>query len=191
MGEDSIDVEPSHIAQLYSNDTELIERAAAFVRGGLIRGELALVVATEAHRKALSLHLANSGLDVKRARGRGSLTFFDAEKTREAISSDGRVDEGRLRAVMGSVILDRIASTSTGRVRVYVEIGDLLCREGLLGEATRLERFWNRLRDFLPFSLLCACGMEPDTDECSLIDAISRTHAQVYLPKRVARATVE
>jgi signal transduction histidine kinase len=52
-----------------------------------------------------------------------------------------------------------IASSTTGRVRAYGEMVDLLWRRGHQPAALQLEEFWERLGAQYPFSLLCAYVM--------------------------------
>ncbi len=178
-----------HGVQLYSDDDALAPVLVRYVETGLRVGDPAIVVATESHRKALSLGLAALGFDVRAERRRGALTLLDAEDTLSAISSSREPDWGLVHSLVGPLIDETLRSGGSGRVRVFGEMVDLLCRRGDLAGAIRLELQWNRLRAARPCSLLCAYDVSACPNHVDLVEAACDTHEQVFLPAHRPHST--
>ncbi|MDT4911465.1 MAG: hypothetical protein QOC66_593, partial [Pseudonocardiales bacterium] len=58
-----------HLVQFYASDAELTERVVSFVLGG--EDAVAILVATEPHRRAFISRLAAAGTDVAAAQAAG------------------------------------------------------------------------------------------------------------------------
>lgn len=149
----------SHIVQFYEDEGFLLDNVAQFVGAGLAAGEPTLIIAPEAHRRALSQRLKLNGFDVDRLARSGSLIVLDARETLSRFMVGSAPDWYRFLAVVGGVIEKALAGHSAGRVRAYGEMVDLLWRDGNKQGAVRLEEMWNDLGKSHPFSLLCAYVM--------------------------------
>ena len=164
-----------HVMLFYESDADLITTVGAHLLEGLENGELALVIATAEHRRALTTEFTEAGLDVAEAKRCGQLVELDAAATLSSLTRDGCVDRGLFNEVVGQVVGDAL---STGRpIRAFGEMVTLLWEAGDLLGAMKLETLWNELRTELPFSLVCAYPSQSDlgagptdplTDVCDL-----------------------
>jgi signal transduction histidine kinase len=143
----------NHIVQFYDSETALIDAVVEFLSEGRRRGEPAIIVATEAHREALSNRLGVNGLDAS-----SPVMFLDAEETLSKIMLGSMPDWERFEALIGSAIVELVGAGAT-RIRAFGEMVDLLWRDGNSRAAIRLEEMWNDLQARHPFSLYCAYVM--------------------------------
>lgn len=70
-----------HFVQVYESDDVFIVTLADFIRGGLERGDAAIVIASEAHREGLEARLAASGIDVDSCIDEDRYIALDADQT--------------------------------------------------------------------------------------------------------------
>lgn len=137
-----------HAVVFYSDDQELLTGLARYVLDGLAADEGVIVVATPAHRAALSTVLEGVGV-----LGGDQVTWADAAATLAALSRDGVPDADGFADIVAPVIA-RAADTH-GAVRIYGEMVALLWEAGDPGGALHLEAIWNDERVRQPFALLC------------------------------------
>jgi PAS domain S-box-containing protein len=152
-----IAVDPDHVVQFYDDDAFLIESVTRFVGAALGAGDVAIVIATPAHRAALDKRLRARGVDLRVARRQSRYIALDAADTLAALMADGCPDAHRFRAVVGRTIED--ATSGGRRVRAFGEMVALLWDAGRREAALRLEELWNELAERLRFALLCAYPM--------------------------------
>ncbi|HSQ01325.1 MAG TPA: sensor histidine kinase, partial [Candidatus Dormibacteraeota bacterium] len=157
-----IDTATSHIVQLYERDECLIDAVARFTAPAFAAGEPMVIIATERHRQGIEAQLLSQHLPLEQARATGRFVALDAVATLAEIMVDGRPDEARFRAVIGSVLAR--AADGTARVHVRGEMVALLWAAGDREAAIQLEQFWNHLGERLPLSLLCACPSGASAD---------------------------
>ncbi len=143
-----------HVVKFYEHDDELVAAVVPYLAEALHSGEVAVVIATEAHRRVFETELASNGIDVAVAQANGSLLALEAESTLAAIVVDGRVDRDAFREVVGGLI--RQAANSGRRIRAFGELVALLWDAGAVLEAIELEALWNEIGRELEFSLFCA-----------------------------------
>jgi anti-sigma regulatory factor (Ser/Thr protein kinase) len=141
-----------HLVQFYDRDADLVESVGSFLFEGLQAGEVAVVIATAAHRGAFERRLAAAGIDVAAATGSGSLLLLDAAGTLSRFVSEGEIVPARFRSVIGDVLLQAAGR----RIRAYGEMVALLWDEGRVPAAIDLEGLWNDILKEFPVSLLCA-----------------------------------
>jgi anti-sigma regulatory factor (Ser/Thr protein kinase) len=147
-----------HVVQFYENEDDLVSTAGAHLTDALGAGDAVIVVATAAHRDAFAGVIAEAGLDLAAARASGSMLEFDAADMLARLMVDGAPDAAAFDAVVGGAVSR--AGEGGRRVRVYGEMVALLWDADQVTAAIALEELWNRLRDQLSFSLLCAYGAE-------------------------------
>jgi signal transduction histidine kinase len=139
-----------HVVQFYEKDDFLCDRVADFLEDGLRAGEPAVVIATDAHRAAISGSLQGRGCDLER------VTFLDARETLDLFMSGGMPDGHRFVAAISDTLKRR---GNGAHVRAYGEMVDVLWRDGNPDAAIRLEELWNDLGQRHDtgqnFSLLC------------------------------------
>jgi anti-sigma regulatory factor (Ser/Thr protein kinase) len=143
-----------HAVHFYADERDLAATVGGYLVRGVRAGEVSIVIATEAHRRAFETEMASAGIDVKRARRDASYVSLDASAMLARFTASGRLDPDAFRAVIGRVILTAVRS---GRpVQAYGEMVALLWEAGDVLGAIELEGLWNDLRDEMRFSLLCA-----------------------------------
>ena len=164
-----------HVVQFYGHDDELVDAVSGYLSAALGAHEVAIVVATEAHRRAFDLALVGRGVDLAAS----SYITLDASETMSKFVIDGRVDRDLFGLVVGQLI--RTAAATGRPVRVYGEIVALLWDAGQINAAVELERLWNELGSVLPFSLYCAYPTHSVTGAAHRADleAICHLHADM------------
>lgn len=164
-----------HFVQFYESDGFLLNSLTGFIGKAIKSGDGAIVVATEAHRKALDELLLANGLDVAGARAGGGYVSLDATDALAKIMVDGAPDRVRFNDVIGGVVAGM--TDGRARTRAFGELVALLWAEGNFSAALRIEELWNELQKVLSFSLFCAYPMngfdgerlvEPHNSVCSV-----------------------
>jgi signal transduction histidine kinase len=151
----------NHSVQFYSEDSFLVETTGRFLADALEDGNAAVVVASPAHRASIAKHLQAMGLDIPGARSRGRYVELDAEETLHRITVDGWPDSELFSKIAGDAIEQARAACRAGRqgVAVFGEIVDLLCAEGRLDAAIRLEQLWGDLLQTHAVRLRCGYSL--------------------------------
>jgi len=170
-----------HVVQFYEDDRFLVDAVGAFLTPALLAGQGAVVIATDAHREALSAHLEGAGVDVDGACFRGRLLLLDAEETLSTFMVGSMPDPELFAATVGSAIEKRLRSSGGGGLRAYGEMVDALWKSGNPEGALRLEELWNDLARAHRFSLLCAYSMGNfyQQSDAALLQAVCERHTHV------------
>ena len=143
--------ETEHLVQLFDDTDTLAEAVSAFVREGLRRQDLVMVVSTRPHWNAIAKRLDSRSISA--AIQSGQLTERDAEDSLKLFMRRGRPDRTLFARLVIPLVRDL---TSRGRrVRIYGEMVDLLVAEGNFSGARELEDLWNELASQEPFKLFC------------------------------------
>jgi hypothetical protein len=151
-------VEPlarDHVVQLYRDDRNLVESVALFAGIALGKGESVVLVATSPHVRGIAQRLENNGFSVDDVTQWGQLTMKDAAATLSSFMVNDMPDPVLFKTIVGSLIQRALASSRTGKVRVYGEMVNLIWRDSPVATA-RLEAFWNDVIQAHSISLLCA-----------------------------------
>lgn len=143
-----------HAVQFYDRETDLAHVVGEYLSNAIRTDAVALVIATETHRRAFEAELADAGIDTAGACEAAKLIFLDAASTLAAFMPHGEIDGSAFREVVGSVV--RQATEAGRRVCAYGEMVSLLWDAGHVPAAIELEELWNDLGRELQFSLLCA-----------------------------------
>jgi PAS domain S-box-containing protein len=131
---------------LYETDDGLAARVSEFLAAGLARGDGALVIATELHRRLLAGRLQESGVDVEAARAAGRLTMLDAEETLAKLMVGSMPDPAAFDIVVGGLVGAGARPAAGGAgTRAYGGMVDLLLRAGNEPAASRLQELWRDL----------------------------------------------
>ncbi|HVL34019.1 MAG TPA: MEDS domain-containing protein [Actinomycetota bacterium] len=173
-------VHARHVVQFYDSDQEIIRSVADYLARGLARGEVAVLIATDAHAAAFEVALAERGFDVQAAWSDGTLKFLNAAETVEEFLVDGVVDPAAFDATIGSTI--RAVRDAGHGVCAYGEMVALLWESGNVTAAIDLERLWNGLLDEVGFSLFCAypTAIVADESQARLLDEVCALHTEVF-----------
>jgi PAS domain S-box-containing protein len=147
-----------HTVQFYAEDQSLISGLTRLIATALVTGNSAIVIATKAHREALTLDLQAGGLDTMKALWRGRFTLLDAAETLAKFTVDGWPDTTRFTELIGGYVARAKAASHGGNSRVvaFGEMVSLLWAQGKPEAALRLEQLWNDLGKTHDFSLRCA-----------------------------------
>ena len=169
------------LVQFYEEDAFLCGAASRFLAEGLLAGDSAVVIASEAHSDAFCASLAAKGFDIERERSRGRLELLDARDALTRLMAGAVPDWGRFRTLVGGALERAASHAETGRIRAYGEMVDLLWQDGNPRGAIHLEELWNDLGKLRPFTLLCAYRMENFLHEAHRgpFEEICRMHTQV------------
>ncbi|HEX3246851.1 MAG TPA: MEDS domain-containing protein, partial [Chloroflexota bacterium] len=157
--EDSPQLSPSseHVVQFYDADAAMIDTASAHIGAALGVGGVGIVIATEAHTRAIEDRLQATGFDMQALRDRGEYIALDAADTLERLLIAGTPDSDRFVGVIGGLIAQ--AADGQGPVNAFGEMVALLAADGNHAAAVQLESLWNGLQQLYRFSLLCAYPM--------------------------------
>ena len=167
-----------HLVQFYEEKGAFLDTLEGFVGSGLRSGDSAVVIATEAHMRALEDRLAAQGIDLAAARSRDQYIPLDAEQTLSRFMVDSRPDEKLFDQVVTGIL--QRARKGGRRVRAFGEMVALLWARGDNGATVQLEHMWHRLCQSEAFSLFCAypkVGFTKDTS--ASMDELSAAHSRV------------
>jgi MEDS: MEthanogen/methylotroph, DcmR Sensory domain len=179
-----------HGVQVYDDDPELCASVSDYLAGGFRAGDKLLVVCTTKHWAAFSAELNATGHDVESARDRGQLVILDAEDTVSQFVRNSKPDERLFRRTIEPLLVPSTSGT-VGRLRIYGEMVDLLCKAGDLQAAFLLEQLWNELHENQSFWLLCGYHSEPFYRQRLGVQSICSLHTHVINLRRSSSAGTE
>jgi PAS domain S-box-containing protein len=172
-----------HSVQFYEDDSFLVEGLSRFIGAAILAGDSAIVIATRAHRDALSEHLASKGLDLEAAIRQGRFLSLDAAETLGQFMVNGQPSASRFHATVGSLIrqLSGGVQGEQRRIAAFGEMVALLWAEGKPDAALELERLWNGLSETHTFQLHCAYPMSlfSQAGDAADMEKICREHSSV------------
>lgn len=135
-----------HVVQFYSGPFPA-KAVSDFVREGIDAGEVAILVATPGHVRAVDDLLGDQ---------KGRVLYLDAEETlAKFIGLDGRPDRQRFFDTVGDLV-QQASEAGNGHVRAFGEMVVLLCDRGEPEAAHGLEDLWNELGRKHSLKLLCS-----------------------------------
>jgi anti-sigma regulatory factor (Ser/Thr protein kinase) len=176
-----------HVVQFYEHDCELVSVVLPFLSGALCSGEVAVVIATEAHRVAFEAALEDTGVEVAQARATGLFVALDAATTLSALIRDDEIDRAAFRRVIGGLM--RTVGSSECSVRAYGEMVGLLWDAGNVLAAIELEKLWNELARELPFALFCAYAARSAlAGHAEALQRVRHLHTAVLDPQPIKAA---
>jgi hypothetical protein len=141
----------SHFVGFYEIEAFLVDSVRDFLASGLVTGDAAIVVATDAHLNSFERALMEAGIDLPEARRCGRYMELDASELLAKFMVDGMPDAARFRAAIGQLVSR--ATESACDVRICVEVVVVLWDEGKVAAAIALEDLWNDLATSDPWSL--------------------------------------
>lgn len=150
----------AHIVHFYDGDSSLIDQIASAFEVSLAAGDPVLVIATEAHCRALERALARK-FDLAKAAIDGRYTALNAQHTLSRIRSGRSIDAQSFTQTIGEAIAKALRSCTAVHpcITVFGEMVALLWAEGEYESAVRLEQLWNDIGKKYPISLRCAYPM--------------------------------
>ena len=157
-----------HSVQFYDQDSALVESVCTFIGEGLREGEAAIVIATEAHCRAIDQALKTEGINVDEVKSQGRYVTVDASETLSSFMVHGAPEEALFNKVVGALVEGKTGSHRG--VRAFGEMVALLWAEGKRSAAMELEELWNKLGKRYSFSLLCGYPMKAFGDATDVRD---------------------
>lgn len=161
---------PNHVVQFYGDDEELAAGVVPYLAEAIDAGGLAVVIATEAHRRIFAAQLPEAN---------DKLILLDAGEAMNTLLLDDRVARHRFDKLIGELVREAVAD---GRqVHAYGEIVAVMWAEGHVNAALELEGLWNELGQELEFSLYCAYPTATVTAGADLdtVESVCRQHSAV------------
>jgi anti-sigma regulatory factor (Ser/Thr protein kinase) len=175
--------ERDHVVQFYDHDSDLARSVGGYLAEAIEARCVAMVIATEAHRRAFEAELTAAGIDVAEGVRSGFLIWRDAATTLSTFMSRGAVDRDAFMREVGTLVRK---GAERAPVRAYGEMVSLLWDGGDVLGAIELEKLWNELQGKLEFSLRCAyhsasVAGEEDAEAlsqvCHLHSAVAHPHS--------------
>ncbi|HEX4744828.1 MAG TPA: MEDS domain-containing protein [Candidatus Limnocylindria bacterium] len=170
-----------HGVELYAYDAQIVDKVARFVAPALEGGsEVAVVIATDKHRRELESELSSRGIDVSGAIRESRYVALDAATTLSKFLVDGQPDPERFAEVIGGAIAKAQTDCKCQHVRAYGEMVALLWLAGRPDAAIAVEKMWNDLARTHSFTLLCGYPISAfDPSQAAEIAEVGKTHSQV------------
>ena len=168
-----------HAMQFGINDHPFLDKLSSLL-AATRRGDVAVLVATDATRTEVAQRLLASGYDIAQAAARGQYISLDASEALSEIMVGGRVDARRVAAIVDNLERSRLA-VSASSVTVIGEMAPSLCRGGNPEAALQLERVWDDLTRRLPFLTVCFYSTEcfGEREDSALFPGICAPHSAV------------
>ncbi len=147
----------THSVSFYEEDSFLLDSLTKLIGTTLIAGDVAVVVATAAHRDRLAKRLKAQGLDLEVTARLGRYFAVDAAETLSSIMVNGALDTALFNAFIRD-FLSSVRSAAKGyspRLVIFGEMVAVLCSQGNFDAALKLEQLWNDLArtELLPSAL--------------------------------------
>ncbi len=175
-----------HVVQFYEHDAELAEAVGRYLADAIHAGGLAVMIATETHRRAFEAELERAGIDPAQAVADDTLLSLDAAQTLASFMPSERIDADAFRRVVSPMVE---SAAPPGRpVRAYGEMVALLWDAGNVLGAIELEELWTQLGSELRFSLLCGYRSTSvsSPDHAEALEHICQLHSSVLQATRDA-----
>jgi hypothetical protein len=164
-----------HLVQLYARDADLLASLEGYVRSGIEKGEVVVLVVTPARLKALNERLVAGGFDLDGARSHQLYLTFDAGETLQKFMVRDWPEE----ALFNHFIHRIVARADGRRIRAFGEMVALLLARGQTDAMLRLEQLWQRACDKHEFMLFCAYPRNDFADMDGSIRSVCAAHSCV------------
>ena len=173
-----------HEVLFYPDDAVFLDSCTSFITAVLGAGDVAAFVATESHRDSLFERLKAEGLDVDAEIKRRRYVSLDVAKTLSTFMVNDMPDWERFYEFVGGFVSGaaKAGKGAHSRVAMWGECGPLLCAEGKVDAAIRLEQLLNQLATIYEFDLLCAYALSSfhDEEDERVFQSICAEHSAVH-----------
>ena len=155
------DNESAHVVHFYGEDNALLDELSLYIGNALLRGDSAVILATQDHLDSLGSRLKESGVDLPKVVAQGRYQAVAASEILPELMTSGMPDPERFAEIIGGMIerANLAAKGKLGRTVVFGELVALLWAEGKYESAMRVEALWNDLARTHSFLLRCAYPM--------------------------------
>jgi DNA-binding NarL/FixJ family response regulator len=174
----------SHEVHFYPDDASFLLGFTCSIESALRAGNVAIVIATESHRKSLLTRMQARSVDIAAAIEQGSFVLLDVAETLSAFMVNDLVDPVRFSKAADD-LLGAAAKAVEGeqrRVAVYGEAVSVLWAQGKADAAVQLEHLWDQVARIRDVDVLCGYVLqraqrEQDQD---IYQRICAEHSVVY-----------
>jgi PAS domain S-box-containing protein len=151
----------AHTVQFSVEDRPLMEDLACLIGSALDSGDAAIVIATQAHRDALTRELQAQDPGFSTTLYEGCFVSLDAAGSLSLFMSDRQPDPKRFMQFMDETIARARSFTKNQQsgIVIFAEMVALLWSEENQDAAIRLEELWNTLAGQHAFTLRCVYRM--------------------------------
>lgn len=168
MLEGNIQARPhDHEVHFYSSDAVFVESVANFVSAALMAGGAAIAFATKPHRDLLRQALQLQDLNIDAVIEQGAYIPLDAAEVLSMFMVKGWPDRARFFEGFDKLVgsATKAAKNDNPRIAVFGEGVALLCAEGNIEAAIRLEQLGNHLAKRYSVEIMCAYPLSLCTKE--------------------------
>ena len=167
-----------HVVQIYEDDELFLDMLAGFTGGGINAGDCVIIIATNAHLKALEERLKSLGVHTEMLIAEDSYIPLNAEETLAKFMINGWPDENLFNDLITGVL--KRGRSHNRHIRAFGEMVALLWAQGHNGATVHLEHLWNKFCEKESFSLFCAYPKSGFTlDMHSSITHICAAHSKI------------
>ncbi|MCE3225491.1 MAG: hypothetical protein K0S32_42 [Bacteroidetes bacterium] len=168
----------NHLVQIYDNDVVFLNSLEGFAGSGFLNNESVIIIATEAHLKALDERLTNQGFDLELYRSTDQYIALNAHETLAKFMKEGWPNDILFVECVGKLI-DK-GRRNNRKVRAFGEMVAILWEQGNKAATVRLENLWTQFCGSEGFSLFCAYPKTGFTqDAATSIQHICETHSKI------------
>ncbi len=185
----------THAVQFYFADQVLVRFTSEFVISALRAGDSAVVLATDAHQRAIAATLHRRGIDVAHHAQAGKYFAIDAQEALAECLQTGVADFSRFRRRVHSILADanRAATTDHPRAMVFGELVSLLWEQRDCEALLALESVWENLALEHSFTLFCGYSIKEFSNAGSeaVFLKVCAAHATIVPPEQYPTAESE
>jgi anti-sigma regulatory factor (Ser/Thr protein kinase) len=138
------------VVTFYDDESNLLASATAFVDRAIERGDVAVMIASDDHRRTVEAALSHRGTDVAKMVSVGRLVSIEADSLLAAFTVGEVVDPVAFRVVVSDLVGE--AGGSGLAVDVYDDTVTRLWDAGEIPEALELEGLWAEIVEELSFT---------------------------------------
>ena len=172
-----------HELHVYPSDASFLHGFAKFIASSLNSGEAVVVVATETHRQGLFQKLQTQGFDLDALIRSASYISTDVYETLSSFVLRDQPDPSRLDDVVSRLVetASKVPTGATRRVTACGEMAPLLCTQGKLDVALRVEELWDEVSHKYRVNTLCGylSGSLPADKGHPILQKICSLHSTV------------
>ena len=169
-----------HMVEMFETTESMTDRVSTFVLDGLRQGDAVLLAMRLPHWNLISTRLTAANVLLSDAVASGRLTVLDAARTLARMMWHGVPSGGLFDEVVGKTVRQL---NSSGALRVYSDMVDVLAADGFFQASDALEKLWSELAARESLTVLCGYSastfLNPETSNA--LGSICRSHTDVRL----------
>lgn len=147
------DASGNHTVQICLTENSQIDSVTHYIKDGLLNGEGVFIIAKRSLGKNLRLKMGELSFDGLPLQDQNQIRFFDAEILLLYMQSDEYLEEEAFQRNIAVPVIN--AQSEYKKVRVFSQMGDILCKQGQHDRVIQLTSYWEDLASTQKLSLLC------------------------------------